>query len=414
MILIVDINHGALDVAREYYYLGYRDIHIWDIYGKLERDRSILKKYNDIVKYLKIIPYREKPDTSKYQEVVAPIHCPLHCRFTSFHYAISEIIREKYGSSIYKRFIEVTGVKGKTTTTELIHHILSKDYNVFINNSNRGSITPVSVLKNIDRLYEKGVLDNYDLFVFEVSLGITSCRYGVLINVLENYPIGGGLRDALIAKMSSMELGERVYINKRVVEEYSNRVGGSIKGNIVEIEVEDVEVLSKYPLKYRYRDRVVEFNRGVFGTHYIENSVFAIEVSKNFLDMEDILDRIHSFKIDGRMSVVSQDPVVIENINPGLDVKSIDCAIRDFRSVFDGGIVVIGGDLGCTCEEIDTKKLGEVLNKYRGYFKFILVGSLGRELRRCIEREYIENLEDIYKRSPSENMLIIYRKSISY
>lgn len=412
MILLIDINHGALDVAKEYYNLGYRDIHIWDIYGKLEKDRDILKKYNDIIKYLKIIPHREKPDISKYEEVIAPIHCPINCRFTSFHHAISKIIREKYGN-IHRKFIEITGVKGKTTTTELISHILSKEYEIFINNSNRGSITPVSVLKSIDKLYENDILDNYDLFIFEVSLGITSCRYGALINVLENYPIGRGLRDALFAKMSSMKLGERVYINREVVEEYSSRVGRRIEGNVVEIDKKDAKILSKYPLKYRYKDKIVEFNRDVFGVHYVENSLFAIEICKNFLDMEDILDRIYSFKIRSRMNIRSHNPIVIENINPGLDVRSIDYAIRDFKSIFNEGVVVIGGDFGCTCEEIDTKKLGNILSNYRNYFKFILVGPLGRELREYINGEYLENLEDIYRKSPSKNMLIIYRKSIS-
>ncbi|AXI25868.1 coenzyme F430 synthase [Methanofervidicoccus sp. A16] len=410
--LLIDINHGALDVAKEYYNLGYRDIHIWDIYGKLEKDRDILKKYNDIIKYLKIIPHREKPDISKYEEVIAPIHCPINCRFTSFHHAISKIIREKYGN-IHRKFIEITGVKGKTTTTELISHILSKEYEIFINNSNRGSITPVSVLKSIDKLYENDILDNYDLFIFEVSLGITSCRYGALINVLENYPIGRGLRDALFAKMSSMKLGERVYINREVVEEYFSKVGRRIEGNVVEIDKKDAKILSKYPLKYRYKDKIVEFNRDVFGVHYVENSLFAIEICKNFLDMEDILDRIYSFKIRSRMNIRSHNPIVIENINPGLDVRSIDYAIRDFKSIFNEGVVVIGGDFGCTCEEIDTKKLGNILSNYRNYFKFILVGPLGRELREYINGEYLENLEDIYRRSPSDNMLIIYRKSIS-
>jgi len=411
LILIIDVNHGALDVAEGYYNLGYRDIHVWDIYGKLEKDKDILKKYNNIIKYLKIISSKEKPEISRYQEVIAPIHCPIDCKFTSFHEAISDIVRKKYGN-IHKRFIEVTGVKGKTTTTELIYHILRGEYKVFINNSNRGSITPVSVLKSIDKLYEKDTLDNYDLFVFEVSLGITSCKYGALINVLENYPIGGGLRNALVAKMSSMKLGEKVYINKEVVEKYL-RIGGRIEGNIVEVDNGDVEVFSKYPLKYRYGDKIVEFNKYIFGTHYIENSLFAIEVCKNFLDMEDILTRINSFKMKGRMNIISENPVIVENINPGLNVKSIDYAIRDFKSVFNRGIVVIGGDFGCTCEEIDGKKLGDVLNKYRRCFKYILVGSLGRELKKYIDGEYLENVEDIYKMDLSENMLVIYRRPIT-
>jgi len=413
MILIIDINHGALDIAKEYYNLDHRDIFIWDIYGKLKKDKTILKKYNEVIKYFNIIPSEGKPDFSKYEEVVAPIHCPIDWDFTPFHDAISKIIKIKY-NNLYKKFIEITGVKGKTTTTELIYKILSNEYNVFINNSNRGSITPVSVINSINLLSEKNTLDSYDVFIFEVSLGITSCRYGALINILENYPIGGGLRDSFIAKMSSMKNAERAYINKRVFEEYSYRNFEDIKlNNLIEIDDKNIEILSKYPLRYRYNGRVIEFNREIFGTHYIENSLFAINICKNFMDLDEIVDRVYSFKIKNRMSISSHNPLIIENVNPGLDVKAIDHAINDFKGVFNRGIVVIGGDFGCTCEEIDMDRLVNVVKKYNKHFKFIFTGPLGRKLRKYIEGTYLDKLDNIYKKYPSENTLILYRKSIN-
>ena len=412
MILIIDINHGALDIAREYYDLDYRDIYIWDIYGKLKKDKNILKKYNKIIKYFNIIPSENKPDFSKYNKVIAPIHCPIDWNFISFHDATSEIIKIKYNKT-YKKFIEITGVKGKTTTTELIYHILSKEYNVFINNSNRGSITPVSILNSINLLNERNILDSYDIFIFEVSLGITSCKYGALINILENYSIGGGLRDSLIAKMSSMKNAERAYVNKRIFERYHQRNFKDIKlNNLIEVDDRNIEILSKYPLRYRYNGRIIKFNRELFGTHYVENSLFAINICKNFMDLEEIINRIYSFKIKSRMNVISHNPIIIENINPGLDVKAMNHAINDFKEILNRGIIIIGGDFGCTCEEIDIEKLIDVVRKYNKYFKFIFTGPLGRELRKCIEGIYLDRLDNFYKKYPSENTLILYRKSI--
>ena len=104
---------------------------------------------------------------------------------------------------------------------------------------------------------------------------------------------------------------------------------------------------------------------------------------------------------------------LIENINPGLDVKSIDYAIKDFTAVFDNGIIVVGGDLGCTCEEIDVKKLLKVIEKYKSNkdIKFILAGALGKELEKYVNYPYMEH-KDIKSVEYDENILIIYRKSI--
>ena len=417
--LIIDVNHGALDIAKEYIDLGH-NVSVWDIYGKLEKDKDFLKNLNYSIENISLISSKEKPDFEKYDNVIAPIHCPIDYDFISFHDAVSELIYKKYGN-IYKKFIEITGVKGKTTTTELLHHILKDDYNIFLNNSNKGSITPVSILNHINKLNEANNLDFYDLFIFEVSLGITACGYGALTNVLENYPIGGGRRNALTAKLSTLKNADKGYINKNILDKCGKTAVvknikniNSSQNNLTIINSENAEIISKYPLKYKYNNKTIEFSKYIFGAHYIEDSLFALNICENFVDYEYTVDRIKTFEIKNRMNIKRiNDNYLIENINPGLDVKSIDYAIKDFTAVFDNGIIVVGGDFGCTCEEIDVKKLLKVIEKYKSNknIKFILAGALGKELKKYVDYPYIDNykLESEY----DEDILTIYRKSIN-
>lgn len=151
--LIVDINHGALDLAVEYEKSGEIPV-IWDIYGKVERDKNFKEENKNILSKFKIISKKETPNFLKYNEVIAPVHCPIDVKFKTFHDAVSEIISKKYPETVEK-MITVTGVKGKTTTTELLKHILSEKYTVFCHNSSNGSITPVTVLNILNKLNEE-------------------------------------------------------------------------------------------------------------------------------------------------------------------------------------------------------------------------------------------------------------------
>jgi len=149
--------------------------------------------------------------------------------------------------------------------------------------------------------------------------------------------------------------------------------------------------------------------------HYIEDSLFALNICENFVDYEYIVDKIKTFEIKNRMSIKKiNNNYLIENINPGLDVKSIDYAIKDFTAVFDNGIIVVGGDFGCTCEEIDVKKLLKVIEKYKSNkdIKFILAGALGKELKKYVNYPHIM-YNDIKSIKYNKNALIIYRKSIN-
>ena len=398
--LIVDVNHGALTLAEEYLNLGY-EVDVWDIYQKIKKSEDFKVKYQRLKEKFgnKLNLFFEQPNFEKYNKIIAPIHCPVDVDFIPFTDAVSEILKEKFGD-IYKKIINITGVKGKTTTTSLINHILKGKYSTYLHNSNFGSIAPPTILKVLNNLD----VDKYDFFIFETSLGLIKCRYGAITNVLENYKIAGGRRDALIAKFASLKNVEHAFVNKRDIERYGININHKYL-NVV--DVDKAEILNKYPLKFKYLDEIFEFNKNVFGLHFLENSLFAIEICKNLVDIGEIRERLKTFTIKNRMEIKEVDKkILVKNINPGLDVKAIYYAIKDFLEVFDGD-VYIGGDFGVVCEEIDVKKLADILKKFN--CKYIFVGEIGKELLNYLNGSYIKRFD---KNKINKNSLIILRERL--
>ncbi|NPA62493.1 MAG: coenzyme F430 synthase [Methanococci archaeon] len=403
--LIVDINHGGLILAEEYLKLGY-DVEIFDIYKKLKKSSEALAKYKKLKEtYGNKIEVVNTPNFDKYDEIIAPIHCPIDCDFLPFNDAVSFLIEKKYGK-LYKKIINITGVKGKTTTTSLIDHILKDQYNIFIHNSNSGSISPPTVLDVLNKLNNISHIDDYDYFIFETSLGLVKCKFGAITNILENYKIAGGRRSALIAKFGSLKNADYCFVNKIDVEKY-HLTNLNFKKDISILDIEKSEIIQKYPLKFKYNGINFEFNEKVFGNHFVENAIFSFEICKFLVDVDHILDRLKSFNLKNRMEIKKiEDKVVVKNVNPGLDIKAIKYAIKDFLEVFNGDIY-IGGDFGIVCEEINVKKLADVLKQFN--CKYYFVGDIGKELRKYIDGEIVDEIKE---EKFDKNVLLILRKKL--
>src|SRR5690606_4441908 len=86
----------------------------WDIYGTLGEDDLKLLTDNGI-------ELVTGPDTGS--PVIAPVHCPLE-RTDMTHHEITGRLLESWKRSAKIPLVEVTGVKGKTSTVWILREIL--------------------------------------------------------------------------------------------------------------------------------------------------------------------------------------------------------------------------------------------------------------------------------------------------
>jgi UDP-N-acetylmuramyl pentapeptide synthase len=402
--------------------------------------------------------------------------------------------------------IEVTGVKGKTTTVSLLKSIL-KVYNPLIlsslgaslitNNSEiilkkNISITPASILetvrlanevnKSVEKVNhsiknQKSKDSDYGIAIFESSLGTSGIAdVGVITNIIENYKIAKNSSNAKTAK-------EQVFNNEYVVIDYdtlfkfypekadsnvntfklenyslyddgidkhdpfnlksdsfslnsdssnlkldsfnlnkfsSNLIAKNVKYDLFESEIE----IEYNNIKTIYANNL---NGKLFlkvfapGKYHVLNVLAGVTTALTLeIDEKTIKEGLKNFKpVYGRSSVrFNGDFKIIEEINSGINVKSIEKAIEMIKELKNYSLI-IGGKYGITCEEIDEFKLSYlldfVLDKYD--IDLTLVDELGRNVADKMNHnvnfieDYINAQEIAIEKQ--KNILFIYRSNYS-
>jgi UDP-N-acetylmuramyl pentapeptide synthase len=135
--------------------------------------------------------------------------------------------------------------------------------------------------------------------------------------------------------------------------------------------------------------------------------------------IEMIIDGLKSFRgLPGRTSLRNyQGSMIIEEINPGLNVTAVKKAVNMIEDYEDPAIV-LGGDYGVTCEEIDEKSLAEFLNNLSEDIPLILTGKLGKNIqgrmvRSSIYHSQVGQAVDFARWEGGKNILLIYRSNFS-
>lgn len=225
-ILIVDMTHGGTVIASEFSKKKDYDVFAWDIYHTLKDEEiKALKisgvKLVDDSFYEKCYQDACSPQKNEKIIVVAPVHCNLpQPADMSHHEAVGFLLNDRIKVPI----IEITGVKGKTSTVAMLKEIY-RDKNPLILSSlgveivdndediilqKDISITPASIITawklaeefhNGKKPSKQEVNSNVGICIFESSLGGTGLAdVGVITNIAEDYSISQGNSSASEAK----------------------------------------------------------------------------------------------------------------------------------------------------------------------------------------------------------------------
>jgi len=233
-ILIVDMTHGGTKIASEFSKKHNCEVFAWDIYSTLkEKDKAELEACG--IKLVDGAFYKanlEKISLSSEKKedmmVVAPVHCNLpYPAHMTHHQAVGFLMKNRIKVPI----IEVTGVKGKTSTAAMLKEIYHDENPLIL--SSRGvelveddkefnlqkdiSITPASIItawELAEKFYKGPSNGNYEnkefpeeklnpvgICIFESSLGGTGLAdVGIITNIAEDYTIAQGNSRASKAK----------------------------------------------------------------------------------------------------------------------------------------------------------------------------------------------------------------------
>ncbi|PAV07180.1 coenzyme F430 synthase [Methanosphaera cuniculi] len=434
-ILISDANHGGLILLDEYSKYTNDTIYFYDTYNKLTTSMKDELKEKYMVCFVDLEYVKEHIDEFI---SICPVHMkPLfRCDFTHHEFTGYLINEHKkcYGWNF--PIVEITGVKGKTTTVNITCDLLS-DFNVLsltseglIFHKNKDdiildtslSITPASIIVALNKALNYDILDEIDFFICEVSLGITTnTDIGVLTNILENYPIAGKTNNAANAKKT-------VFNAKLVVCDmmtYNQYYKDNMKDdNITQVSLDNINSdIYTTNINYSLKKTEITINNKyqincfALSDFYVKNILFAIAITQKLgLSWNDIKRNIKNIKsIKGRGSYKSvNDKIIFEDINPGLNTTSISKCIDNIKRYSDNYIIILGGDYGITCEEIDEEKLIKYMKKLTK-IPIIMVGELGRSLNTKLNNKYehFMKLEDAYEyiisNSSYDIIQIIYR-----
>ena len=460
--LVIDLTHGGVKIAISLAKKG-KIVHAYDIYGTLKPlDSEMMEVYDiDIIDLDSLKNF--KGDIC----VISPIHSPLsedeierynpdlNYTFMTHHQAVGKIL-ESWGDDILK--IEVTGVKGKTSSVFMLKEILIdenplilsslgailyEDEKEFVLKRNI-SITPANIKETVDLAYKianpvcliadgKAKSENlkkYNSAIFESSLGCCGIGdVGLLTNIAEDYPIAKNRLTASAAK-SQVFMCDTVACEKESRDRYYSEICHdrvntfSLSDKTANLYAEDVDyTLDETAILIRYNDVKTiagntitgEMSVKTFapGSHHVSNVLGVVlaclsgEISK-----EKIVKGLENYRgIPGRTNKrIIENSIVIEEINPGINTEAIKKSIEMIDDL-DNYFVAIGGDYGITCEEIDEDLLSDYLNTLE--CDMILTGDVGKALleRMPGKAKFIRDYVDCYDYAINENrnLLFIYR-----
>lgn len=369
-VLVLDMTHGGDRIARRFLAEG-DDVTCVDVYRNCPADRK--QELADLQ-----VRVAEQTPAGDYDLAVLPAHCPRSfigdanvSETITFSQAVNRFIEDT-------RFrIEVTGVKGKTSTCYLISKILHDAGRSVLLHSSRGEGPWTDDGHRIDRKVSIAPpylmtlpAGPFDVIVSEVSLGGSGkADIALITNLAEDYGIAKGTlkasdakKDIFTSKVNIVPsdeiefwLPKCLYVQgyrRRVTKVSEPRLGEGLRVRV------DYDGVSEITLDGSY-----------VATEYLRAMDAALEVCSHMDIPRDVVIRsLETFKgVPGRGEILESDSMtVIRERNPGIShlsvARTMDCL--DEMGCLDGALVLLDPVSRKVCDKMDAGEITKVVNSH--------------------------------------------------
>lgn len=366
----MDTVHGGKILARSYLDGGC-EVTVVDVYKVTP---------NDILKDIRHMGARvaDEAPAEHFDLVAMPCHCPdsfIGAATYDRRIFFSEAVRDMISDRRFR--IEITGVKGKTSTCYVLAHMLSLTGRRVYLHTSRGmgpyakgkhfitelkSIAPPMLLT-----LPKG---EYDVMICEVSLGGSGkADIAGITNLLEDYGIArntrtaeSGKKDILCDGINVVPEAEKGIWNKygKPLRTYGRRV--SVAGK--------PEFGKPLSVSVDYRGgHEIELRSDYLALQYLDAMDMALEICDAMdVPAETVLEGLRTFPgVPGRGEVSVENGVsYLRDRNPGVSHMSVERTLSCLKEMgaLDNAVLIIDPVSRKVCDKMDRDLIGEVAARY--------------------------------------------------
>ena len=310
-------------------------------------------------------------------------------------FSLGNYFRNKYNIPL----IAITGSNGKTTTKDLLYHVLNTKYSVLKNEGSKNNI--IGVPETLFKLN-----DDYDIVVMELGTNhmgeirklslMCNPTLGIITNIGSSH-IGYFKSKKNIFKEKT-SITEGMYNKKLIVngdDKYLKKLKcfkcGTKKNN--DLKAYDIEsYIDHIEFKiYLDKEYTIVFNNP--GVHFVNNILLVIKTALDFkIDINDIINSISTFSLTNmRMNIIKSGSNVIINDCYNSSLESITAGINYLCGIRQEKILVIGDilELGKYSKKIH-KKINNKLKKLKNK-EIFTVGKYSK----YIKGTNFESVEDL-------------------
>lgn len=317
-------------------------------------------------------------------------------------------IRKKYSNI---PLISITGSYGKTTTKELLSHVLSSKYNVLYTKGNfNNNIGIPTTLFNLN--------NNYNLIVLEMGMNhlneisFLSKMYVPNLCIITNIGTShiGYLKskkNILKAKMEITDGLDNGILVLNSKDKYLKKIKRNKNNTIYNIEDFKVfNVLSTQKhlyFSFIYNKKVYNVRFNIPNTSLISNILLVIKTCLIYeIDINIIIEKLESFQtLEGRSNVleIKNNSILVDDCY-NASYESIISSLNMIKNFKDDKIVILGDilELGIYSKKIHLK-LGKFLKKYKNKYNtlVITVGTNMKLINKFIDSINFNTSEEVNK-----------------